>query len=157
MPGYQIDLEHLCEVQAYVGAPIPVGQSSWGIRLILPVEEGVINGPRLKGTVRAFGADWGLVRPDNCFELDVRAIIETEDGAIIHTYYKGVVDMTQEQVDRLLKGEISEGLRLYVAPRFETGHPDYRWLTRIQAVGRGSVEPEAGRLKVTYSWYALSG
>lgn len=156
MSEYEIKLEPLCEVVGYVTAPIPVGPSSWGTRLIFPVVEGTITGPKINGKVRPFGGDWGLIRADNCFELDVRVVIDTDDGAIIHTYYTGIVDMTKEQVDRFLDGELPTGLSLYVTPRFETSHEKYQWLTRIQAVGRGGVEGEGDRFKVSYTWYVLT-
>jgi len=156
MAEYEMKLEHLCEVVAYVAAPIPVGPSSWGVRMIFPVVGGIVKGPMLNGKVRSFGADWGLLRADNCFELDVRAVIETDDGALIHTYYAGIINMTQEQANSFLAGKVPGGLRLYVTPRFETSHENYQWLTRIQVVGRGSVEPEGDRFKVTYSWYVLT-
>ncbi len=54
-------------------------------------------------------------------------------------------------------GELPTRLKLYPTPRFETSHEKYQWLNRIQVVGRGSVEPEGDRFKVTYSWYALAG
>ena len=156
MAEYEIKLEPLCEVEAYVTAPIPVGPSSWGTRLIFPVVEGAVKGPKLNGKVRPFGGDWGLIRPDNCFELDVRVVIETDDGAFIHTYYEGIVDMTEDQVEQFLGGELPEGLNLYVTPRFETSHEKYQWMTRIQAVGRGGVEMAGERVKVTYSWYIVT-
>ena len=87
--------------------------------------------------------------------MDVRFVIETDDGAFIHTYYSGIVDMTKKQADKFLAGELPTGLDLYTTPRFETGHEKYQWLTRIQAVGRGTVEAEGDRFKVTYSWYVL--
>ena len=155
MAKHEMKLEELAEVTAYVTAPIPVGPSSWGTRLIFPVVEGIVKGPKLNGKAGAFGADWGIIRPDGCFELDVRFVIETDDGAFIHTYYSGIVDMTKEQADKFLAGELPTGLDLYTTPRFETGHEKYQWLTRIQAVGRGTVEAEGDRFKVTYSWYVL--
>ena len=87
MAKYEMKLEHICEAPFYDGAPIPVGPSSWGTRLVLPVLEGTVEGPKIKGRIRPFGADWGILRADNCFEIDVRAIIETDDGAFIHVYY----------------------------------------------------------------------
>jgi hypothetical protein len=156
MAAYEIRLEHVAEVEAYVTEPIPVGPSSWGTRLIAPVVEGTVKGPKLNGRIQALGADWGLIRADNCFELDVRVVIETDDGAFIHTYYSGVAAMTEEEADGFLAGELPEGLSLFTTPRFETGHEDYQWLTRIQVVGRGSAEAEGDRIKVTYSWYALT-
>ncbi len=157
MPKYEMNLEHLAEVELYVTGPIPVGPSSWGTRLIFPVGgDGTVKGPRLNGTLQSFGADWGLVRPDNCFELDVRIVIETDDGAFIHTDYRGLIDMTDEEVGQFLGGQLPTGLNLFTTPRFETSHENYQWLTRIQTVGRGSIEPDGDRVKVTYSWYALA-
>ncbi len=154
---YEITLEPLCEVVIYVTAPIPVGPSSWGTRLVFPVVDGSVKGPKLEGEIRPFGADWGLIRADNCFELDVRILIETKDGAHIHASYSGIVDMTKEQGDKFRGGELPAGLKLYTTPRFETSHEKYQWLNRIQVVGRGSAETEGDRVKVTYSWYALTG
>lgn len=156
MAKYEIKLEHLCELEGYVTPPIIVGPSSWGTRLIFPVVKGTVKGPRLNGKVRDFGADWGILRADNCFELDVRIVIETDDGALIHTWYAGIIDMTKEQVDMFLAGNPPKGLSLYTTPRFETGHEKYQWLNRIQAVGRGSSELEGDLIKVSYSLFVLS-
>lgn len=157
MPRHTIHLKHLAEVEAYVSAPFPVGPSSWGTRLIFPiVGEGTVRGERLNGKVLAFGADWGLVRVDNNFELDVRALIQTDDGALIHTAYRGIIGMTKEQADQFLAGELPEGADLFTTPRFETGHEKYQWLTQLQVVGRGSAKPEGDNVKVSYSWYILT-
>ena len=94
---------------------------------------------------------------DNCFEIDVRAVIETDDGALIYNHYHGVGDFSQEQIDAFLqRGEIAEEVDLYVTPRFETAHENYQWLARIQAVGRGRLEPAGDKVKVTYSWFVLT-
>ena len=157
MAKYEMKLDPLCDLEAYVTAPIPVGPSSWGTRLIFPVVgEGIVKGPKLNGRIRPFGADWGIIRADNCFDLDVRIVIETEDGAFIHTSYRGIAPMTKEQVDKFLTGELPKGVVVYTTPRFETSHEKYQWLTRLQVVGRGSVEQDGDRFKVTYSWYALT-
>jgi hypothetical protein len=154
--NYPLKLEPLCDITGYLTAPIPIGASSWGTRLIFPVVEGTFTGTKIKGKIRPFGADWGILRVDNCFELDVRGLLETDDGAVIHVYYSGIVDMTKEEADKFLSGEIPANLSIYVTPRFETSHQKYKWLNRVQAVGRGSVEREGDRFKVTYSWYILT-
>jgi hypothetical protein len=158
MSKYEIKLDHICEVVAYVSAPVPVGRSSWGTRLFFPVigEDGYVNGPKLQAKIRPLGEDAALIRIDNCFELNVRIVLETNDNAMIYASYGGVIDMTQEEVNRFLGGELPPNLKLFTTPRFETGHENYQWLTRIQAVGRGSVEPEGDRFKVSYSWYGLT-
>lgn len=65
--------------------------------------------------------------------------------------------MTKEQVDKIIVGELPHWLDFYITPRFETSNEKNQWLTRIQTIGRGSVEPEGDRLKVSYSWYVLTG
>lgn len=155
MPLFEPRLEFLGDFVGYVTMPVPIGPASWGTRLIFPVVRGRFEGPTLKGTTRPFGADWAIIRPDNCLEVDVRVILDTDDGALIHAEYRGVIDMTKEQVEKLLGGQVVEGLRIYTAPRFETSHPNYVWLNRIQAVGCGGAEIVGEELKVSYSWYAL--
>jgi hypothetical protein len=155
MLQYEIQLEPLCEVVAFVSAPIPVGPSSWGVRSIAPIVEGTFEGPRIKGVFLPIGADFILIRADNCAEIDVRAVLQTDDGAYIYTTYHGIVDMTEAQVQESLAGRFPADTELFVTPRFETAHPNYQWLNRVQAVGRGHLEPAGDRLKVTYSWYAL--
>jgi hypothetical protein len=142
-------------MEAHVAMAVPIGPAAWGTRLICPVVRGTVEGPKLKGTVRPFGADWAIIRADNCLELDVRLIIDTDDGVPIHVEYRGIIDLTQEQVDQLLSGQAVEDMKIHTAPRFETAHPDYAWLNRIQAVGCGSSEVVGEELKVMYSWYAL--
>ena len=156
MARYDVKLEPLCEVVAYVTPPIPVGPSSWGVRMVFPVIEGTVEGSRIKGKLRPVGGDYLLARADNCLELDIRGVIETDDGAIIYTHYHGISELTEEQMKQFLAGELVEGSSLYVTPRFETGHEKYQWLTHVQAVGRGGAELEGDRLKVTYSWYVMT-
>jgi hypothetical protein len=148
-------LEFIADLVGYVTMPVPIGPASWGTRLIFPLVRGEVEGPRLRGKARAFGADWAILRADNCLELDVRLIIDTHDGVPIHVEYRGVIDMTREQVDKLLTGQPVEGMKIHTAPRFETSHPNYVWLNRIQAVGCGTGELEGEELRVSYSWYAL--
>jgi hypothetical protein len=156
MARYEMNLEYLCEIEAHVGG-IPVGPSSWGIRIVAPVVDGTIEGPRIKGKFLPVGGDWAVIRADNTLEVDVRAVIQTDDGAFIYTHYHGVSDMTQEEVDAFLqRGEVAEGASLYVTPRFETSHENYLWLARVQAVGRGGLEQEGDKIKVTYSGYVLT-
>ena len=155
MKRHEPKLEFIADMDGYVTMPVPIGPAAWGTRLIFPVVRGTVEGPKLKGTVRPFGADWAIIRADNCLELDVRLIVDTDDGALIHVEYRGVIDLTQEQVEQLLSGQAVEGMKIQTAPRFETSHPDYVWLNRIQAVGCGGAEIEGEELKVMYSWYAL--
>lgn len=155
MPLFEPKLEFIADLVGYVTMPMPIGPASWGTRLIFPVVRGTVEGPNIKGVAKPFGADWAILRGDNCIELDVRLVLETDDGALIHVEYRGVIDMTREQVEKLLAGQAVEKMKIHTAPRFETSHPNYVWLNRIQAVGCGTGEFVGEELKVSYSWYAL--
>ncbi len=155
MPLFEPKLEFIADMEGYVTMPVPIGPAAWGTRLIFPIVRGTVEGPKLKGTIRPFGADWAIIRADNCLELDVSLIVDTDDGALIHVDYRGVIDLTKEQVEQLLSGQAVERMKIHTAPRVETAHPDYVWMNRIQVVGCGSSEVVGEELKVSYSWYAL--
>jgi hypothetical protein len=78
--------------------------------------------------VLAGGGDWVTARADGVFELDLRATLETDDGALIHLTFSGVRD------------DANQYLRTF--PRFETAAPKYAFLNRLLAVGIGELRPE---------------
>jgi Protein of unknown function (DUF3237) len=59
----------------------------------------------------------------------VRALVETDDGALVFIQYNGRVDVSRRGA-----------APVYSAPRFETGDDRYRWLNRVQAVGKGTFD-----------------
>jgi Protein of unknown function (DUF3237) len=95
---------------------------------IFPVSGGSFEGERLRGKVLAGGGDWVTARPDGTFELDLRATLETDDGALIHVTFTGVRD--------------DEHHYLRTLPRFETAAPQYAFLNRLLAVGVGDIRPD---------------
>jgi Protein of unknown function (DUF3237) len=111
-------------------------------RRIVYITGGKFNGPRLKGRVLPGGGDWLVVRPDGRAVLDVRACLETDDGAIIYTYYAGRLVVPSELLplwrDRDAAATI-DPTRYYlrITPVYETAAEKYRWLNDIVAVGVG--------------------
>jgi uncharacterized protein DUF3237 len=95
---------------------------------IFPVSGGSFEGERLRGKVLAGGGDWVTTKPDGTFELDLRATLETDDGALIHLTFTGVRD--------------DEHHYLRTLPRFETAAPRYAFLNRLLAVGVGDSRPD---------------
>ncbi len=106
--------------------------------LVIEVTSGEVNGPNIKGRLIAPTADWLRLLPSGVGELDVRALIETDDGALIYSSYKGVLKQAQEVQEHLNKGEIVKGDDFYLVgtPRYETAAPAYTWMNEIQAVGK---------------------
>jgi len=53
-------------------------------RLIVPISGGTFTGPRLKGTIVLPSGDWVVQRPDGSRVLDVRILLQTDDGQKIY-------------------------------------------------------------------------
>jgi hypothetical protein len=82
------------EYYATLKPPVVVGNGPYGMRMIYDVTGGEVTGPRLRGRVLPSGADWILVGTDGVGRLDVRATIETHDGANLYVSYTGILKMT---------------------------------------------------------------
>ncbi len=147
-------LEYLFSFQATLAPPEVIGVVPEGIRSNWYFTGGEVDGPKLRGKLRPVGADTLTIRRDGVGMVDVRATIETHDGALISLAYSGVVDMGEDGYQRWLgKEPLPSSLPLRTAPRFSTAHPDYLWLNRVQCVGIG--ETFIKQFKVAYDVYAL--
>jgi Protein of unknown function (DUF3237) len=125
-PDLTVTLEHLCRLEAQLGARSVIGPTPSGIRTIVEVTGVVVEGARLRGHLYGPPAgDWLTVGPDGTATLDVRLTVETDDGALIHVRYGGRSE------------RVPENPYNYVAAVFETGDERYAWLNKIQAVGKG--------------------
>ena len=145
--------EFLFEVRADLVEPEPIGDTPHGDRQIYYVTGGTFEGPKLKGKVRSGGGDWLVNRSDGVSELDVRATIETHDGALIYVFYRGLLHIPPETAERIERGETVDHSEYYfrTTPMFETASPQYEWLNRTIAIGVG----EFGTNWVAYSIYAI--
>ena len=151
LPDYR--LEYIFSYTARVRLPPEViGPTPDGIRVNFYLTGGEVDGPKLKGSFAPVGADWLLIRRDGVAILDVRATIETQDGALIYLPYSGVCDLGPEGYDRFLNGTLPERATLRGVPRFHTSHPSYQWLNRVQCLNVGEVNLTAG--VVQYDVYA---
>jgi hypothetical protein len=103
--------------------------------------------------VLAGGGDWLLVRPDGVGELDVRATLQTDDGALVYVTYRGYLSRIMELIPRWAAGEEIPREEYYfaVTPYFETGAPQYAWLQQTIAIGIGQLVRGA----VAYDVYAV--
>jgi len=145
----QADYEHLtlqgewlCDVEL-VPSPDSPGtiDSPWGATSIGYIESGEFRGPRLSGRVRPGGGDWPAISVDgeSSYQINVRAVWETDDSALIYVQYYGFI-----AVPPALPGERGALAQLdpaqyyfRTAPTFRTGDPRYLWLNKILAVGIG--------------------
>lgn len=135
-------LEFLCEFTGDLRADSDViGQGPLGTRVVANVTGGSCEGPRLKGKLLPSGADWFLVDGRGVVRLDVRATIETDDGAKIYVQYYGIGRPNEPGGPALGASRPTEYGDSYfmTAPRFETGDERYVWLNDLVCVGEGRL------------------
>jgi len=133
-PAPELASEFLCFVDANLAPGQPVGKTPHGTRNIVYVKDGTVTGPKIRGTILQGGGDWLLVRPDGIAEVDVRATIELDNGALVYTHYRGVINMQTGY--------------FRTTPRFETASEEYNWLNNIVTVGVGESKPGGVRYAI---------
>lgn len=136
----KLDSDFLYKINLSLDAAIDIGKIPIGKRVIYPIKGGTFEGPKLKGKVRAFGADWVLRLDSITTKLDVRLLLETEDGQLISNTYTGIV-----------YNKPNDTTYWRIMPVFETSSKKYDWLNYLLAVGIGSFSKEG----VSYEVFAI--
>jgi len=151
---FDYSMDHIFSYSATLDGDMEViGSTPSGFRINVYVTGGEMAGPRVRGRIRPVGADWLTGREDGVGILDVRATMETHDGALIYCAYQGVADAGEDGYRRFLEGNPPAKLTIRAVPRFLTAHPDYLWLNRLQCVNVGEVDLQVPI--VNYDVYAL--
>jgi hypothetical protein len=124
-------IEFVYEAIVLLEASTPVGETPFGRRNRIPIIGGEFAGPDIKGKVLPGGMDWQLIRPDRFTVIEADYMMQTDDGALIHVYNKGVVGM-------------ASGGEFYArsAPWFEAPNGPHVWLNQAVFVGTLGPVPE---------------
>jgi hypothetical protein len=147
-------LEHIFSYRVGIEKPQVIGPTAEGLRAVVPVAEGEITGPKLYGRVLpGSSGDWVTVRTDGIQVIDVRATVETDDGALIYASYTGIGDLGENGYRNYLKGVRPQTLAIRATARFQTAHPQYLWLNRLQCLNVGEINLE--KREVRYDVYAV--
>jgi hypothetical protein len=120
--------ELLGDVQVLLDNPINLGQTPNGIRTIYPIRGGTFEGPKVKGKILNNGADWLLTLDSTTSKLDIREVIQTDDGATIYVTSVGYIHSNPDK-----------SIYFRTIPIFETSSEKYKWLNHTIVVGVGSV------------------
>lgn len=126
-----------------VAPPSIVGMTPGYDRRIGEITGGTFEGEKLRGKFRSGGSDWQSLRADGAITINVRLVMETDDGALIAMRYRGVRHGPKDVIERLAKGEAVNPNEYYfrVTPWFETSAEKYDWLNRVVAVAIGHRLP----------------
>lgn len=126
------ELIPLARVTVHRGDIRRLGDTPFGRRVIGGISSGRWEGERIQASMIGAGGDWAIPASEGAgaiMLLDVRQLLETDDGALIYVTYKGRCDRD--------RGTYT------VAPTFETADERYAWMNRIQAVGQGRSVDDA--------------
>jgi hypothetical protein len=113
------------EARVEIGPTEHVGRGPDEQLAITPITGGVVEGPRLQGTVVGVGGDWSVTR-GTCTQLDARYLFRAEDGALIDIVNRGYY----RDDDHYFR----------TSPVFRTDAPAHRWLAETVLVGMAREE-----------------
>lgn len=134
-----IELVPLANATITLAEPMVLPNTPSGTRMIIEVLDAVLEGDRLTAKMKgAAAADWVTVGADGTVTLDVRATLETHDGALVFTSYRG-------------RSSIAPDSPIYATPLYDTGDERYAWLNLVQAVAKGTLDGQT----LTYEIYEL--
>ena len=119
--------------------PFNLGKTPVADRRIAELPGGYFEGERLRGKILTSGSDWQTVRADSTWMINVRTLLETDDGALIGMSYQGLRHGAPEILQALGRGEPVSPLAYYmrVSVVFETSADRYAWLNRVVTVAHG--------------------
>ncbi len=122
-----------------INRPYNVGKTPVADRRIAELTGGYFEGARLKGKILPSGSDWQSIREDAAVMINVRTLLETDDGALIGMRYQGLRHGPKEIIDAIARGEAVNPNSYYmrVSLTFETASEKYGWLNRIVSVAHG--------------------
>lgn len=138
------------EARVTVDKPLVIGESSHGLRRVVPITGGTFAGPSIKGKVLPGGADWQYVRPDGVLEVLAKYTLQTDDGALIMITNTGMRHAPPAVMERLTKGEMVPGSEYYFRTTASFEAPaggKYEWLNRAIFVGVAERHPDAAVIR----------
>ena len=125
-----LSLEPAFTLTVALGEPRAVGRTHAGLRRVIPITGGTVEGPLLTGSVLPGGADWNVVRPDGAVHVWARYEISTADGYVMSVLNEGLGTAT---------GRTAAGLPLGwscpTRPQFEVPEGGPTWLATGFFVG----------------------
>ena len=135
LPALDTTLVPLCTIDVSFGQ-VPSCPTPVGTRMLFGVVRGRVEGERLRGSVVPGSADWLTIGDDRIGRVDVRAVIETDDGATIQMTTTGRAQLG-EHAGRFLDGETVTAEQAYLRslPLFETSDERYAFLNGLVTLG----------------------
>ena len=138
------ELNFFADLSVLVDKPLEVGQALHGMRRVIPILGGEVQGQGWSARVLPGGADFQLILNTRMAELDARYVIETDGGDLIFVQNRAVRTATPEVMAKLVRGEPVEPESVYFrcSPSFETASNALSWINERLFVGTGARHPD---------------
>src|SRR4026209_1920437 len=117
-----LELQPLFIFQIDVRPPSIIGATPGYDRRIGEIAGGRFEGEKLRGKILSGGSDWQSLRADGTTTINVRLVMQTDQGELIAMTYLGVRHGPKEVLDRIARGEKVNPSEYYMraTPYFET-------------------------------------
>ena len=147
---------YLASISVPLQPPEIIGETPTGLLVnwFWSPNEGTVVGLGETAKVRKIGGDWMNIRRDGIGVMNVRATVETAEGALIYAEYQGYCDFGDKGYQNFLDRRWPDLAPTRTTPRLQTTHPKYAWVNRLQCIGVGAVHMK--RLLYTYDLHSSS-
>jgi len=137
-------LNFFADLSVLVDKPQEVGKTNHGVRRLIPILGGQVQGQGWTARVLPGGADFQLIVNERMAELDARYTIETDAGDLIFVQNRAVRTAAPEVMAQLVRGEPvpPESVYFRCTPSFETASASLAWITERLFVGTGARHPD---------------
>ncbi|MDR6376128.1 DUF3237 domain-containing protein [Paraburkholderia caledonica] len=143
----ELKSERLFGMQVRINAPLDVGATPEGHRMVVVIAGGEFNGPKIEGTiVPGSGGDWARIRADGSLSIDARLCLKTADGHLVYMTHIGrFVAASPSEMMKILDSTRTASINpssyyCRTTALFETASSKYHWLNGIVGVGAGTFE-----------------
>lgn len=146
-------LHFFADLAVQVGEPQVVGTVPHGVRRVIPIVGGSVQGDGWSGRVLAGGADFQLIVHPGYAELDARYVIEVDGGELVYVCNQAVRSGPAQLMQRLARGEPVDPAQIYFRclPRLESASKALGWINERLFVGAGVRHPD----RVVMRFFAL--
>lgn len=138
------ELRLFADLSVQVAAPMEVGRTVHGLRRVIPILGGTVQGQNWTARVLSGGADFQLIVNSRMAELDARYVIETDGGDLIYVTNRAVRTASPEVMAKLVRGEVVDPKEVYFrcSPSFETASKALSWISERFFIGTGARHPD---------------
>lgn len=142
--------EYLCSLRVDVGPVVSLGQGPYGERRVVAITGGRVDGPTMRGTVVAGGADWQIVRADGAIDIEAHYGLLLDDAVRVEVVSAGLRHGPPDVLRRLGVGEPVAPSEYFFRTfiRFQTGAGRLEALNRTMGVAIGARRSDSVELTI---------